>query len=115
MGAYEYVSSGVSTLLIRGGRFTIQVAWSTGTATGNATAVPLTSDSGYFWFFDGSNVELLVKIVDGRGVNNHFWFFWGAMTDLGYTITVTDTQTGAVKQYTGQQGVQKSGYDLQAF
>ena len=26
--------------------------------------VPLTSDSGYFWFFDADNIELVVKVLD---------------------------------------------------
>jgi hypothetical protein len=36
-----------------------------------------------------ANVELTVKVLDGRGT------FYGAMTDVGYTVTVTDTQTSA--------------------
>lgn len=113
MGAYEYSSA---ILLLNNNRFKVQVDWHIPSGiTGQGTAVPLTSDSGYFWFFSGSNVELLVKILDGRGVNNHYWFFWGAMTDVQYTITVTDTETGAVKQYYGIQGVQQSGNDIKAF
>ena len=77
--------------------------------------MPLTSDSGYFWFFGNTNVELLVKILDGRGTNGHFWVFYGALTDVQYTIKVTDTETGAVKLYQGQQGVQKSANDVNAF
>ncbi|RPI23435.1 MAG: hypothetical protein EHM61_19760 [Acidobacteria bacterium] len=97
-------------------RFSIEVSWTTpGGASGSGTAMPLTSDSGYFWFFDGSNVELVVKMVDGRGVNSHFWFFYGSLTDIQFTITVTDTTTGATRSYHGQQGVQQSGYDLNAF
>ncbi|RPI24931.1 MAG: M6 family metalloprotease domain-containing protein, partial [Acidobacteria bacterium] len=97
-------------------RFKIELTWRTpGGATGSGTAVPLTSDSGYFWFFDSSNVELVVKIVDGRGANSHFWFFYGSLTDIQFTITVTDMTTGASRSYQGQQGVQQSGYDLNAF
>ena len=29
-------------------------------------AIPLTSDTGAFWFFTANNVELVVKVVDGR-------------------------------------------------
>jgi hypothetical protein len=83
--------------------------------TGKGIAVPLTSDSGYFWFFENTNVELMVKMLDGRSVNGHFWLFWGALTDVQFTMTVTDTQTGAVKQYFGTQGVQTSGNDIRAF
>ncbi|RPI22881.1 MAG: hypothetical protein EHM61_21145 [Acidobacteria bacterium] len=106
-----------STILgLHSGRFLVDVQWSTPSgATGQATGVALTSESGYFWFFSAGNIELVVKMLDGRGVNGHFWFFYGALSDLGYTIRVTDTQTGAVKVYEGEQGVQKSGRDLAAF
>jgi predicted outer membrane repeat protein len=113
MGAYEYSSK---ILLLNGGRFTVTVDWETPTgSTGQGTAVALTSDSGYFWFFEGTNIELLVKIKDGRAVNGHYWFFYGAMTDVEYTITVTDTVTSTVKKYYGTQHVQTSGNDINAF
>ena len=28
---------------------------------------------GYFWFFDPANVELAVKVLDGRPINGKFW------------------------------------------
>ncbi len=97
-------------------RFYVEVDWSTPSGnSGKATAVPLTSDSGYFWFFENSNVELLVKVKDGCAVNDYFWFFWGAMTDVQYTINVVDMETGAVKRVEGQQGIQNSGNDIRAF
>jgi hypothetical protein len=106
----------ISALSLNNNRFIVEVNWSTlSGASGMGTAVPMTSDSGYFWFFENTNVELLVKILDGRPVNGYFWFFWGALTDVAYTITVTDTQTGAVKMYQGLQGVQRSGNDIRAF
>ncbi len=107
---------GNQNLCFHDNRFFVEVDYSTPLGdSGKAPAVPLTSDSGYFWFFHDSNVELLVKILDGREINGHFWFFWGAMTDVQYTITVIDMATGAVRTYEGEQGVQKSGNDTDAF
>jgi hypothetical protein len=107
---------GNTTLLLRDGRFKVDVNWLAPTgSSGQGAAVPLTSDSGYFWFFEDTNVELLVKIHDGCGVNGHFWFFYGALTDVEYTITVTDTQTSAVKTYYGTQHYQTSANDVNAF
>ncbi len=57
----------------------------------------------------------MVKVLDGRAVNNHFWVFYGALSDVQYTITVTDTQTGAVKVYSNTQGHLASVADVAAF
>jgi hypothetical protein len=105
-----------SGLLLGSSHFKVEVDWLTPTgSSGHGTAVGLTSDSGYFWFFENTNVELLVKIHDGCGVNNHYWFFYGALTDVEYSITVTDTQTNEVKTYYGTQHVQSSSNDTNAF
>ncbi len=62
-----------------------------------------TNDSALFWFFDLSNWEILVKVLDGCSTNGHFWVFGGATTDLGYRITVTDTVTDRARVY-GHEG-----------
>ncbi len=88
-------------LCLNANRFKVNVSWTNPYASGGGTgtAVALTSDTGYFWFFAATNVELVVKILDGRGVNGHFWFFSGALTDVQYTFTITDTTNGQVKTY----------------
>ncbi|MDQ5857803.1 MAG: hypothetical protein M3542_05945, partial [Acidobacteriota bacterium] len=109
--------SNSDTLCLNGGRFQVRVAWrvpSQGTS-GTGSAVPLTSDTGYFWFFSSNNVELVLKVVDGRAFNNFFWVFYGALSDVEYTITVTDTVTGAVKVYSNPQGQLASVADVTAF
>lgn len=106
-----------ATVCLSASRFRVRVDWrvpSQGTS-GTGNAVTLTGDTGYFWFFSPGNVELVVKVVDGRALNNHFWVFYGALSDVGYTITVTDTQTGAVQTYTNAQGRLASGADVTAF
>ena len=50
------------------------------------------------------NVEVIVKVLDARTFNNHFWVFYGALSNLEYTLTITDTVTGAVKTYHNSQG-----------
>jgi hypothetical protein len=54
----------------------------------SATAVSLTDESGFFWFFEPGNVEVTVKILDGRALNGHYWLFVASMTDVGFTIDV---------------------------
>jgi len=106
-----------TTLCLNGGRFQVRVEWSVppqGTS-GAGMATAITGDTGHFWFFSSNNIELIVKLVDGRAVNNKFWFFSGALTNVAYTITITDTQTGAVKTYTNPFGTQVSLADTSAF
>ena len=83
--------------------------------SGAGQAVPLTSDTGYLWFFSDNNIELIVKVVDGRPFNNKFWVFFGALSNVEYTITVTDTETGAVKTYVNPFGTLASIADTAAF
>ncbi|HEX6862270.1 MAG TPA: hypothetical protein VF414_05610, partial [Thermoanaerobaculia bacterium] len=55
---------------------------------GIGRGVPLTRESGYFWFFDPDNIELTVKILDGRAVNGKYWVFIASMTDVAYMVEV---------------------------
>ena len=105
------------TQCLNGGRFQVRVHWDAlhlGTS-GEGQAVPITSDTGYFWFFSANNIELVIKVVDGRPVNGKFWVFYGALTNVQYTITITDTVTGAVKRYFNPQDTQASAADTSAF
>jgi hypothetical protein len=106
-----------TVLCLGAGRFRVEVAWSVperGTF-GRGMAVPLTSDTGYFWFFGRSNVELVLKVLDGRTVNRKFWVFYGALSNVEFRITVTDTETGAVRTYTNPSGTLASVADTAAF
>jgi hypothetical protein len=91
-------------LCLKGGRFRVTAAWQTATGSGVGTAVPLTADTGYFWFFSANNVEMVIKVVDGRAVNGKFWVFAGGLTDVNVVITVTDTLTGASRTYINPLG-----------
>jgi streptogramin lyase/sugar/nucleoside kinase (ribokinase family) len=89
------------------GRYQAQVSFSTaqgGGASGNGQAIPLASlgvtHGGLFWFFSADNPELLVKVLPACGVNSHNWVFASAGTNVGVTLTVTDTRSGAQKVYT---------------
>ena len=99
------------------GRFRVEVRFvdPRSNQAGAGHAVPLTSDTGAFWFFDASNTELMIKILDGRALNGHFWVFAGALSDVEYTITVTDTQTGKSKVYRNTPHQLASRADTTAF
>jgi hypothetical protein len=116
--AVEACTTNATTLCLNNGRFQVRAIFSAPNLNINnapAQAVPLTSDTGYFWFFSANNVEIVLKAVDGRSFNNHFWVFYGALSNVEYTITVTDTVTGAVKTYTNPAGNLASVADTAAF
>ena len=89
-------SPGPETICLLGGRFSVDVHYhdqhNGGDGDGQVMTFPTTDQSGAFWFFNPSNAELLVKMVDGTTVNGHYWVFYGALTDVEYWLTVTDTE-----------------------
>src|SRR5439155_11691374 len=108
--------AGPTTLCLNNQRFKVDVRWKDFDGkSGLGQAVPLTADTGYFWFFSSSNVELVVKVLDGRGLNGHFWVFFGALSNVEYTMRVTDSVTGSVKTYINPSGRFASVGDTEAF
>ncbi|MBW8877810.1 MAG: hypothetical protein JF614_22815 [Acidobacteria bacterium] len=104
-------------LCLNGDRFQVEVAWKNPSngQTGSGHPVPLTDDTGALWFFGPANLELLVKVLDGRAVNGNFWFYSGALSNVEYTITVTDTVAGRVRTYHNAPGQFTSLADVSAF
>jgi len=93
----------------------------------SAAAVKLTSESSYFAFQAPDNVELTLKILDGRALNGHHWVFLASMTDQPFTLTVFDNrggclslpgdprQTCAHRDYVGVAGQNRNVLDTAAF
>jgi hypothetical protein len=48
-------------------------------------------------------------------LSGRFWVFYGALSNVEYTLKVTDTQTGAVKEYRNPSGRFASVADTNAF
>ncbi len=104
------------TLRLMGDQFRVQVSWRDGSGNaGFGRAVPGPDPTGYFWFFDSSNLELVVKALDGRGLNNHYWLFYGALSDVEYWVDVTETRTGRTKRYHNAPGSLCGRGDTSAF
>ncbi len=98
------------SLCLADGRFRVRVEWVNqhpGGGSGVGRVRPEAfggGTTGFFWFFDRSNVELVTKVIDGRALNGHFWFFFGALSDVAYDIHVRDTVSGQERTYHNQPG-----------
>jgi hypothetical protein len=114
-----------ATLVCLGEEFAAEVTWlDFAGASGSGQAFPLDdaampgaspNDTGAFWFFDPGVPELFVKVLDGNHINGHSWVFYGSLTNVGFTLTVTDLRTGQTKAYTNPRGTFASHGDIEAF
>ncbi len=90
-------------LCLDSGRFQVAATWMNqfdGTS-GTAGAIPSTDSTGFFYFTDPSNYELVVKILNINGVIK---LFYTELTNLKFIITVTDTRDGTAKTYENTPG-----------
>jgi photosystem II stability/assembly factor-like uncharacterized protein len=104
-----------NTLCLMERRFALSMQWSNpGNATsGQGGAVTLGSDvSGAFYFTDPADLELVVKMLV---LNEHIAVFYGTLSNLAYTLTITDTRSGQVKSYHNPAGTYCGGFDDTAF
>ena len=94
------------TLCLNGGRFAVTARWAKPTGeSGDGSGVGLTGDSGYFWFFDRANIEVVVKVLDACGLTpSQFWVFAAGLTNVEATVSVRDSRTGALRNYRNDQG-----------
>jgi streptogramin lyase len=94
-------------LCLNHNRFSVIAGWQA-TPLGpvqQATAVHLTDESGYFWFLEPGNIEVVAKVLNACvDPWNAYWVFAAGLTNLGVTIDVTDTLTGAHQTYTNLLG-----------
>jgi hypothetical protein len=91
------------TLCLLNRRFRVQVNWENqfDGSSGGGSAIASTDSTGFFYFTDPSNYELIIKILNFGSVIK---VFYGELTDLHFTITVTDTTNGTVKTYQNTPG-----------
>ena len=105
-----------TALCLNDSRFEVEVSWRDSRGrTGVGQAKSITADTGYFWFFSEANIELVIKVLDARSINQKYWVFFGALTSVEFDLTVTDTVTGAVKTYHNDLGNFASVGDTGAF
>ena len=98
-----------STSLCLLNRFAISARWRTdppGTLTnGQApTAGAANAGSGLFQFFSPDNWEIMIKALNGCGLNNRYWIFSAATTNVFYRVEVLDVRAGVQKIYFNYPG-----------
>lgn len=70
-----------------------------------ARRLPIAGDNAVlFYFFEPSNPEMLLKVLNGCAVNGHWWVFGSAATDLPYRIEITDLAARNSVRYDHQEG-----------
>ncbi len=108
--------AGATTLCLQEGRFRIEVTWRNSQGqTGAGQATALSAKSGHFWFFEHANLEVLVKVLDGRPINGHYWLFLASLTNVSYDLVAIDYESGVVKTYRNLDGSFTSLGDTTAF
>ena len=105
-------------LCLQGGRFSVEVELvdpaDMERKAGKVVGSVGTNETGFFWFFSPTNVELAAKLLDGRRENGKFWFLYGGLSDVEYTVTLNDTVTGESKTYRNEAGSLCGGIDINA-
>jgi hypothetical protein len=94
-------------LSLLGGRFSVTLEARHPRTGAAVSGVVISSGDAYGVFSlpgitgDPQFPEVVVKMVDARSFAGRFWFFHTGLTGLDYTLTVTDSATGAVRTYIG--------------
>lgn len=82
--------------------------------SGLAKKVKFNEDTGFFWYLDPEQLAILVKVLDGRSINEHFWVFLASTSNFEFNLTVEDLETGTKKQYHNPPGLFAGFQDVRA-
>jgi hypothetical protein len=104
-------------ILLRGGRFELQMELAAPHQEIPRLAMPATEDSALFYFFSPDNWEAMFKVLDGCALNGRYWVFGAASTDVGYTLRVKDlANPGVEREYRHEPGAPAPALtDIDAF
>ncbi len=86
------------------GRFQVELARPEGSEPPGGCEL-VGPNTALFTFLDEPSDPVLVKVLDGCDFDGHFWVFAGGLTDVEYTVTVTDTQTNSIQAYSSPLGM----------
>jgi hypothetical protein len=98
------------TACLLNGRFQVRTTYQTSSSNGSGNVMSFlgsraeNDQSAFFWFFDATNFEMGLKMLNACSLNSKFWVYIGGLTDQGWTVKITDTQTGAIRTYSNVRG-----------
>ena len=91
------VPNGDHSICLGHGRFRVEGTWSDFSGgSGYAHLIKKNEGSGYAWFFNSNNYEMLFKLVDGCSFNGNTWVSIAGLTNVAASLTITDTWTGTI-------------------
>ncbi len=107
------------TLTLRGRyqlTFTYRNQYVTPAQEGCGHAVPITGQTGYFWFLDPTQASLVVKAFSpSETPNGKTWLSYASLESIEYWLAVRDTLGGGVTSYYSAPGVQSVKFDSDVF
>lgn len=86
-------------LCLNDGRFRAEATFRANFESQTGEPIALTTDSGYHWFFEADNVELVTKVLDACAVNDRYWVFSAGLTDVAVHLVIEDALTGRGASY----------------
>jgi hypothetical protein len=106
--------SGPNAVCLVNNRFRLQLDWRNqfDNSSGAGIGKKLSNLTAAFAFTDPANLELLVKTLD---FGDHVLVLYGTLSNLEYTLTITETTTGRVKTYHNAANNYCGGLDSNAF
>ena len=106
--SYPPCAADAETLCLRDDRFQVRVRWRNPPDFPDFQLAKVsdlgTSDSGLFYFQNPNNLEFLLKVLDACALNDRFWVFFAATTDVEFEVEVVDTARDVAVLYTNPQG-----------
>src|SRR5262249_17481459 len=92
-------------LCLGAGRFLIEATWKTPDGvTLSGHPVSLTPESGYFWFSEPDNADIVVETLDACPIGQGHWLFVSGRTDVAAEIRITDILTGEIRTHSSVLG-----------
>ena len=77
-------------LCLENGRFLAMVFRRSTNLVPLSHPVALSQKSGYFWLDFSPSVDVVVKILDGRTIDGHYWIHWSVLSDEAVSIMIID-------------------------